>query len=209
MMNAGKEGVPPRIDISFANPSIPSNFKLAIVGDGAEASPSSPVQDSELIEIASSPDSVRQHESGLPSASADVDCERSRSRGQLRDLCRAGLRAAMDQSESDALVPMGEPDADADGALSNTFNSLASSLRSVTAAMEDHQKMAELRASQLKEATDRETMHLVQLMEKDNTILNQQLDLLRANEKNRELEERLRQAEEASRTAINQLWGTH
>ena len=37
---------------------------------------------------------------------------------------------------------------------------------------------------------------------------NQQLDLLRANEKNRELEERLRQAEEASRTTVNQLWGT-
>lgn len=206
-MNSDSEGVQPRIDISFANPSMPSNFDLAIVGDGAEATPSSPIQDSQFIEITSSPDSVCQHDSGLPSASAEVDCERSR--GQLRDLCRAGLRAAMDQSESDALVPMGEPDADADGALSNTFNSLASSLRSVTAAMEDHQKMAELRASQLKEATDRETMRLVQLMEKDNTILNQQLDLLRANEKNRELEERLRQAEEASRTAINQLWGTH
>ena len=109
---------------------MPSNFNLAIVGDGTEASPSSPVQDSELIEIESSQDSVRQHESGLPSASADVDCERSR--GQLRDLCRAGLRAATDQSESGALVPMGEPDADADGALSSTFHSLAASLRSVT-----------------------------------------------------------------------------
>ena len=206
MMNAGKEGVPPRIDISFAKPSMPSIFNLAIVRDGAEASPSSPVQDSELIEIASSQDSLCQHESGLPSASADVDFERSRSRGQLRDLCRAGLRAAMDQSESGALVPMGEPDADADGALSQTFNSLASSLCSVTAAMEGHQKMAELQASQLKEAKDRETMHIAQLMEKDKTIANQQLDLLRANETARELETRLRQAEKTSETAVNQLW---
>ena len=205
-MNSDSESEQPRIDISFANSAVPSNFDFAIVDEGAEASPSSPVQDSELIEIASSQDSVRQHGSGLPSASAEVDCERSRSRGQLRDLCRAGLRAAMDQSESGALVPMGEPDADADGALSQTFNSLASSLRSVTAAMEGHQKMAELQASQLKEAKDRETMHIAQLMEKDKTIANQQLDLLRANETARELETRLRQADETSGTAVNQLW---
>ena len=69
-------------------------------------------------------------------------------------------------------------------------------------------KIAELRESQLTEAKDRETMHVAQLMEKDNTILNQQLDLLRADEKNRELEERLRQTEEASRTTVNQLWET-
>ena len=49
-------------------------------------------------------------------------------------------------------------------------------------------------------------MHVAQLMEKDNTVANQQLDLLRANEKNRELEKKLRQAEEASRTTVNQLW---
>jgi hypothetical protein len=169
-MNSDSEGVQPRIDISVANPSMPSNFDLAIVGDGAEATPSSPVQDSQFIEITSSPDSVCQHDSGLPSASAEVDCERSRSRGQLRDLCRAGLRTTMDQSESDALVPMGEPDADADGALSNTFNSLASSLRSVTAAMEDHRKLAELRESQLTEAKDRETIHVAQLMEKQHNL---------------------------------------
>ena len=83
---------------------------------------------------------MHQRGFGLPSASAEVDCERSRSRGQLRDLCRAGLRTTMDQNEANALVPMGEPDADADGALSNTFSSLASSLRTVTAAMEDQQK---------------------------------------------------------------------
>ena len=205
-MNVGKEGVPPRIDISFANPSMPSNFNLAIVGDGADASPSSPVQDSELIEIESSQDSVRQHESGLPSTSAAVDCERSRSRGQLRDLCRAGLRAATDQSESGALVPMGEPDADADGASSSTFHSLAASLRSVTAAMEGHQQMAELQAAQLKEAKDRETMHIAQLMEKDKTIAKQQLDLLRASETAGELETRLHQAEKTPRTAVNQMW---
>ena len=136
-MNSDSEGEQPRIDISFANPSVPSNFDFAIVDEGAEATPSSPVQNSQFIEISSSPDSVHQRGSGLPSASAGVDCERSRSRGQLRDLCRAGLRATMDQNEANALVPMGEPDADADGAVSNTFNSLASSLRSVAAAMED------------------------------------------------------------------------
>ena len=112
------------------------------------------------------------------------------------------------QSESDALVPLEEPDAHAGGALSGTLDSLASSLCSVTAAMEGHKKMAELQAAQLTEAKDRENMHLAQLIERDYTIKNQQLDLSHANEKTRELEERLRQAEEASRTAVSQLWET-
>ena len=207
-MNSDSEGEQPRIDISFPNHTVPSNSDFAIVAEGTDATPSSPVQNSQFIEITSSPESVPQRGSSLPSASAEVDCERSRSRGQLRDLCRAGLRTTVAQSESDALLPLDEPDAHAGGALSNTLDSLASSLCSVTAAMEEHKKMAELQASQLAEAKDRENMHLAQLIERDYTIKNQQLDLLHANEKTRELEDRLRQAEEASRTAVSQLWET-
>ena len=73
--------------------------------------------------------------------------------------------------------------------------------------MEDHQQMAELQAAQLKEAKDRETMRIAQLMEKDKTIANQQLDLLRANETARELETRLHQAEKTSRTGSQSVVG--
>ena len=115
-----------------------------------------------------------------------------------------------------------------------TFDSFASSLRSVTAALEDQRKLTDLRESPLAEARDQATTQPAQLWERDNTILNQRIDLLRAEEKNRELEERLRKAEEtarridllraeekdreleerlqkaeeAARAAVNELWET-
>ena len=198
-MTSDSEGEQARIDISFTMHAVPSSSDFAIVAEGSDASPSSPAHNNQLIEIASSPESMRQH-------GAEADCERSRSRGQLRDLCRAGTRATAAQHESDALVPLGESDIPAGGALSNTLDSLASSLCSITAAMEDQKKMAELQAAQLIEAKDRENMHIAQLREREFTIKNQQLDIARGNERARELEERLRQAEKASSTAQSQLW---
>ena len=107
-MKSESEDEQPRVDISLVQPSMPSNFGIAMVGAGTEASPSSPAQDKQLVEITSSPESVRQGGCELSSTYARINCERSRSRGHLRELCRAGLRLGDEHRESDALVPTEE-----------------------------------------------------------------------------------------------------
>ena len=119
----------PRLHISFTNPSMQSSFVIEVVDAGVTGSPRSPTQWSQLVEITSSPESA--HENIIfsrPSASVDPDCERSRSRDQLRELCRAGVRLADDSTGSGPLVPLEDLASDADDALLTTFNSFASSI---------------------------------------------------------------------------------
>ena len=126
-----------------------------------------PAQDKQLVEITSSPESVRQGGCELSSTYARINCERSRSRGHLRELCRAGLRLGDEHRESDALVPHRRTIyAHEDGALLSTFDSFASSLRSVTAALEDQRKLTDLQESQLAEARDQATTQSAQLLER-------------------------------------------
>ena len=165
-MKSESEDEQPRIDISLVQPSMPSNVGIAMVGAGTEASPSSPAQDKQLVEITSSPESVRQGGCELSSTYARINCERSCSRGHLRELCRTGLRLGDEHRESDALVPTEELYAHEDGALLSTFDSFASSLRSVTAALEDQRKLTDLRESQLAEARDQATTQSAQLLER-------------------------------------------
>ena len=79
-------------------------------------------------------------------------------------------------------------------------------MRVVAAEAEDQKQMRMVREKQLAEARDQASMRSAQLLERDNTILNQRLDILRVEERNREMEERVRRAEDAAMTATQELW---
>lgn len=172
-----------------------SSFGIEVVDAGVTGSPRSPRQCSQLVEITSSPESA--HENVIfsrPSASVDPDCERSRSRDQVRERCRAGVRLADDSTGSAPLVPLEDLASDADDALLTTFNSFASSIRSITATLDDQRRLTDLQAAQfaehdrtLEEQRAIAETRSAQSLERDNMIQNQRLDLLRAEEKSKAL----------------------
>lgn len=184
----------PRLHISFTNPSMQSSFGTEVVDAGVTGSPRSPRQCSQLVEITSSPESAHEIIFSRPSASVDPDCERSRSRDQLRELRRAGVRLADDSTGSGPLVPLEDLASDADDALLITFNSFASSIRSITAALDDQRRLTDHQAAQFAEHDRTLEEHRAiaetrsaQSLERDNMFLNQRLDLLRAEEKSKAL----------------------
>ena len=110
-----------RVDISYPNFATSSSLGVEILHALPIRCPDSPPENQELIEIPLSPENIRMMDAIPPSSSQDPEYERSRSRDQLRDFCRAGTQQSL---ESEALLPSDEPPADMDKPLMTTYSSL-------------------------------------------------------------------------------------